>query len=92
MSSNNTDTFPYGEYPNNIAKLTQIAEKNQDNKEKKLLLCMSWCKDRIPQFDGQVIMDLCIASYNMKGKFLQEMDQEEIRQTMDELMGEYELD
>jgi hypothetical protein len=42
MSSNNTDTFPYGEYPSNIVKLIQIAEKNPDSKEKKLLLCMTW--------------------------------------------------
>jgi hypothetical protein len=49
-------------------------------------------KDRIPQFGGEIHMDLCITSYNMKGKFLQEIDLEEIRETMDELMDEYEHD
>jgi hypothetical protein len=92
-SSDNTnnDTFPYGKYPTNIVKLMQIASTDPDSKEGKLLLCMAWCKDKIPQFNGQVIMDMCVASIEIKGKFLHEMNKEEFTQTMDNLM-KHELD
>jgi hypothetical protein len=85
MSSTNTSTFPYGKYPSNVGKLMQIAEKNPDSKEKKLLQCMDWCKDKAHKFNGQVLMNICIVSFELKGKFLHEMNKDEIKQTLNEM-------
>jgi hypothetical protein len=91
-STNNNDIFPYGEYPTNIAKLMQIASEDPNSKEKKLLQCMAWCKDKALKFNGQILMNICIVSFEMKGKFLHEMNsKEEVKQTIDDMIEEYEL-
>ena len=91
-NNNNNDIFPYGVYPTNLTKLAQIAIEDPNSKEKKLLQCMKWCKDISPTSNGQVFMNVCIVSFEMKGKFLHEMDsKEEVKQTIDDMIEEYEL-
>ena len=91
-TNNNNDIFPYGVYPTNLTKLAQIAIEDPNSKEKKLLQCMKWCKDISPTSNGQVFMNVCIVSFEMKGKFLLEMNsKEEVKQTIDDMIEEYEL-
>jgi hypothetical protein len=91
-SNNDNDIFPYGKYPANLRKLFEIAEKNPDSKESKLLQCMAWCKGIIPQYKGQAIMKICLASFEIKGKFFHEMNsRQEVLQAIVEVLKYNEL-
>ena len=53
---------------------------------------MKWCKNISPKSNGQVFMNVCIVSFEMKGKFLHEMNsKDEVKQTIDDIIEEYEL-
>ncbi|HEY6587988.1 MAG TPA: hypothetical protein VIY98_06825 [Nitrososphaeraceae archaeon] len=83
MSGNDNDNeFPYGKYPNNLLKLFEKSYENREGKERKLLYCIAWCKDLIPETKPQVLMDICVESYKTKGKFLHEMDKDEVKRIM----------
>ena len=85
MSGNDNDNdneFPYGKYPSNLLKLFEKSYENRDGKERKLLYCIAWGKDLTPQTEPQILMDLCVEAYKTKGKFLHEMDKDEVKQIM----------
>ena len=63
-------------------KLFEKSYENRDGKERKLLYCIAWGKDLTPQTEPQILMDLCVEAYKTKGKFLHEMDKDEVKQIM----------
>ena len=53
---------------------------------------MKWCKNISPKSNGQVFMNVCIVSFEMKDKFLNEVNsKKEVKQTIDDIVEEYEL-
>ena len=40
--------------------------KSEEGKERKLLYCIAWCKDLIPETKPQVLMDICVESYKTR--------------------------
>ena len=53
---------------------------------------MKWCKDISPTSNGHLFMNVCIVSFEMKCKFLHEMNsKEEVKQTIDDMIEEYDL-
>ena len=85
-NKNSSVEFPYGKYPTNLLKLFEKSYENREGKERKLLYCIAWCKDLTPATKPQILMDICVESYKTKGKFLHEMDKDEAKKTLDELL------
>jgi hypothetical protein len=53
---------------------------------------MAWCKGIIPRYKGQMIMKICLASFEIKGKFFHEMNsRQEVIQTIYEVLKYNEL-
>jgi hypothetical protein len=85
-NNKNIVEFPYGKYPTNLLKLFEKSYENRKGKERKLLYCIAWCKDLTPKTKPQILMDICVESYKTRGKFLHEMDKDEAKKTLDELL------
>ena len=101
-NNKNSVEFPYGKYPTNLLKLFEKSYENrkgkeskllyciawckEKGKESKLLYCITWCKDLTPKTKPQILMDICVESYKTRGKFLHEMDKDEAKKTLNELL------
>ena len=85
MSGNDNDNdneFPYGKYPSNLLKLFEKSYENRMEKKENYYIVLHGGKDLTPQIEPQILMDLCVEAYKTKGKFLHEMDKDEVKQIM----------